>query len=96
MARLSLLLNGREYAIGCEDGQEDRVRALAARFDDRVRAIAAEVGAIDEARLFLMAGLIAEDDARTAQEATEAATAALEGAARHLDDLTASILEDDA
>ena len=44
MATVTVEINGRPYAVGCADGQEERVRLLAQQFDGHVRQVAGEVG----------------------------------------------------
>lgn len=61
MATVNVDVNGRTYAVGCADGQEDRVRQLASEFDAQVRDIATQVGHVGDSRLFLMASLILAD-----------------------------------
>ncbi|MDP3656193.1 MAG: cell division protein ZapA, partial [Brevundimonas sp.] len=56
MATVTVEINGRPYAVGCADGQEERVRILAKQFDGHVRQVAGEVGHVGDIRLFLMAG----------------------------------------
>ncbi len=75
MATVSVVVNGRPYAVGCEDGQEDHVRALAAAFDQQVREVAEQVGQVGDLRLFLMAALLTADElaeARARLNATQA------------------------
>ena len=44
MATVTVEVNGRPYAVGCADGQEERVRILAKQFDGHVRQVAGELG----------------------------------------------------
>lgn len=67
MATVTVEVNGRPYAVGCADGQEDRVRMLARQFDDHVRNVAAEVGHVGDIRLFLMAALLLADELHEAR-----------------------------
>lgn len=62
MATVTVEINGRPYAVGCADGQEERVRTLAGEFDAHVRQVAGEVGHVGDIRLFLMAGLLLADE----------------------------------
>ena len=57
MATVTIEVNGRPYAIGCADGQEERVRMLARQFDGHVQRVAGEVGQVGDIRLFLMNGV---------------------------------------
>ena len=67
MATVTVEVNGRPYAVGCADGQEERVRALAGQFDDRVRSVAQNVGNVGDLRLFLMSALILADELHEAR-----------------------------
>lgn len=87
MATVTVEINGRAHAVGCADGQEQRVLALAARFDRHVRDIAADVGQVGDLRLFLMAGLMLADELEAARGA---AGQAGEAEARAADALTAA------
>ncbi|HEV2082407.1 MAG TPA: cell division protein ZapA [Brevundimonas sp.] len=67
MATVTVEVNGRPYAVGCADGQEERVRMLARQFDDHVRNVASEVGHVGDIRLFLMAALLLADELHEAR-----------------------------
>ena len=62
MAEVSVRVNGRAYAVGCEDGQEQHVKDLAEVFDEHVAHIARDVGQLGETRLFLMGALLLADE----------------------------------
>jgi cell division protein ZapA len=62
MPLVEVVVNGRQYQVGCDAGQEDRLRELAQQFDKRVQALASSVGQIGDARLLLMAGLVLTDE----------------------------------
>jgi|SRR5687767_12739731 cell division protein ZapA len=62
MPLVEVVVNGREYQVACDDGQEERLRELAQAFDKRVQALAASVGQVGDARLLLMAGLVLADE----------------------------------
>src|ERR1700742_958642 len=62
MAQVSVQVNGRPYVVGCEDGQEPRLRELAAAVDAQVRQVARDVGALGEARLMLLGALVMADE----------------------------------
>jgi cell division protein ZapA len=61
MAQLSIEVNGHPYTVGCEDGQEDHLRKLAAIVDDQVRQVGQDVGQLGETRLLLMGALLVAD-----------------------------------
>ena len=61
MAQVSVTINGRHYRMACEDGQEDHLRQLAKDLDDRVNSLRGQFGEIGDARLTVMAALMAID-----------------------------------
>ena len=62
MATVNVEVNGRSYAVGCEDGQEEHVKSLARQFDKQVQEVNKQVGTVGELRLFLMAALTTADE----------------------------------
>ena len=62
MATVSVTVNGRPYSVGCEDGQEAHVEALARDFDRQVQEVGGQVGQVGDLRLFLMAALVTADE----------------------------------
>jgi cell division protein ZapA len=61
VAELNIEVNGRTYAVGCEDGQEDHLRALAAVVDAQVRQVGQSGAQLGETRLMLMGALLVAD-----------------------------------
>lgn len=62
MAQVTITMNGRHYAVGCADGEEARLRNLAAELDRRLSGLVEEVGQIGDARLLVMLGLLLLDE----------------------------------
>ena len=62
MAQLSVEVNGRPYAVGCEDGQEAHLLELARMFDHQVRQVSQDMGQLGDTRLFLMGALLLADE----------------------------------
>lgn len=75
MATVTVDINGRPYAVGCADGQEERVRILARQFDAHVRQVGRDVGNVGDIRLFLMAALVLADELQEARLAVPAGVA---------------------
>jgi len=76
MAQISVDVNGRPYAVGCEDGQEAHLMELARMFDHQVRQVSQDMGQLGDTRLFLMGALLLADElsdarARLAQAQSE-------------------------
>jgi len=62
MAQVTVEVNGRPYAVGCEDGQEQHLLDLARLFDQQVRHVSADMGQLGDTRLFLMGALLLADE----------------------------------
>lgn len=73
MAEVSVRISGRAYTIICDDGQEQRVSALAKRIDHEASALAAGGGQVTEARLLLMSALMLADRLDEAETALKEA-----------------------
>lgn len=71
MPQIQISINDRSYSLGCNEGEEVRLRQLAARLDEKVRQLAQTVGQVGEARLLLMAGLLLADETLLAEAARE-------------------------
>src|SRR6516165_7815505 len=68
MAQLSLMVNGRSFAVTCEDGQETRIRRLGQYVDAKVTEFVRGIGQVGEARLLLLAALVIADELADAEE----------------------------
>jgi cell division protein ZapA len=68
MATVNVIVNGRPYSVGCEDGQETHVEALARDFDRQVKEVGGQVGQVGDLRLFLMAALVTADELADAKQ----------------------------
>lgn len=62
MAKVSLDINGRKYALGCDEGEQERLSALGSAFDERVKGLANQFGQIGDLRLLVMAGISLVDE----------------------------------
>ena len=61
MAQVNITVNGRVYRMACEDGEEDHVARLGARFDAAVDELRSALGEIGDQRLMVMAGILMTD-----------------------------------
>ena len=59
MAQVTVLINGKNYRMACEDGQEEHLQGLARNFDANIRQLHASFGEIGDQRLTVMAGVMA-------------------------------------
>jgi len=62
MAQIDVTINGRNYRIACDDGQEEHIVQLADYVDKRVAELVSAVGQAGEARLLVMASLLIADE----------------------------------
>ena len=67
MAQINVDVNGRPYAVGCEDGQEAHLLELAKLFDHQVRQVSQDMGQLGDTRLFLMGALLLADELHDAK-----------------------------
>lgn len=67
MSQVSVTINGRQFRMACEDGQEGHLMNLARDLDTRIDGLRAKFGEIGDTRLTVMAALtIADSLAETA------------------------------
>ena len=79
MAQVTIKINGYGYTVGCENGQEPHLQAMAAQVEKRVESIKAIGGNSGEARLLVLASLLMADeihDLRIEMDSLRAAMAA--------------------
>ncbi len=62
MAQVTVRINGYAYTVGCEDGQEGHLQAMAEEVDRRVDSIKALGQQSGEARLLALAALLMADE----------------------------------
>ena len=67
MPSVQIAVNGRNYEVACDAGQEQHLRELARGLDGRVRQLVKSAGPASEGRLLLMAGLLIADELHEAQ-----------------------------
>jgi cell division protein ZapA len=62
MAHVSVTINGRQYRMACDDGQEHHLARLAHELDQRIAHLRTNFGEIGDMRLTVMAALILGDE----------------------------------
>ena len=62
MAQVTLRINGYAYILGCSDGEEAHLQAMAEDVDQRIATIKAQAGQSGESRMLVMAALMLADD----------------------------------
>ncbi len=59
---LNVTINGRQYRMACEEGQEERLLKLAESLESRIQNLRGKFGEIGDARLIVMAALTVCDE----------------------------------
>ena len=62
MPELSISINGRNYLVACDPGQEVQLEKLGSFLDKKMRELSSAVGTVGEARLLVMAALLISDE----------------------------------
>jgi cell division protein ZapA len=62
MAHVSVTINGRQYRMACEDGQEAHLLRLAKDLDLRIEELRGRFGEIGDTRLIVMAAITIADE----------------------------------
>ena len=62
MSQVSVTINGRQFRMACEDGQEGHLMNLARELDARIEGLRAKFGEIGDTRLTVMAALTIADE----------------------------------
>jgi cell division protein ZapA len=76
MAQVSVWINGYSYLVGCEDGQESHLEAMASVLQKRVNDVKS-LGQQGEARVLLLAALLLADDLHDKEMALASSQAGL-------------------
>lgn len=106
MPTLDVTINGRRHTVQCGEGEEGRLRRLAAYVDGRVRELAQQYGQIGDTRLLVLTALLIADElddayaeikrlrqaaGEQARESEAQAAAAVERVAERLEQLVAAL-----
>jgi cell division protein ZapA len=62
MATVTVSINGRNYRMACDDGQEEHLARLAQNLDQRIAQLRNDFGEIGDMRLTVMAALTIADE----------------------------------
>ena len=96
MAQVTVTINGRDYQVACDDGQEAHLARLGSYVDNRIGELSAAVGQVGDARLLVMVSLLLADELSDVYSELEVARAAGAGASAMLkaeESLSANIEE---
>ncbi len=67
MSYINVTINGRQYRMACEEGQESRLLRLAETLEARVSSLRGKFGEIGDQRLTVMASLTIADELADAE-----------------------------
>ena len=77
MTHVNVTINGRQYRMACEEGQEMRLLRLAENLEARVESLRGRFGEIGDARLTMMAALTVCDELQDSHQRIRALEAEL-------------------
>jgi len=62
MSQVSITINGRQFRMACEDGQEGHLMNLARELENRIGGLRTKFGEIGDTRLTVMAAITVADE----------------------------------
>jgi cell division protein ZapA len=68
MPQVNVTINGRQFRMACEDGEEEHLTQLAADLDNRISRLRTRFGEIGDTRLTVMAALTLADELSETKE----------------------------
>ena len=72
MAHVNVSICGRTYRMACDEGEEDRLVALAGAFDSMIEHLRGVFGEVGDQRLTVMAGITMADQLQSARDRLDA------------------------
>ncbi|MDF0601439.1 cell division protein ZapA [Psychromarinibacter sp. C21-152] len=72
MPEVTISIGGRDFAVACQEGEEQYLHAAARMLDTEASALAGQAGRLPESRMLLMAGLMLADKAAGIEEQLKA------------------------
>lgn len=77
MAHVNVTINGRQFRMACDDGQEEHLQNLAAEVNAKVDQLKGAFGEIGDTRLTVMAAIMTADEVIDMRRRLESAEAEL-------------------
>ncbi len=90
MAQVTVQIDGKAYRMACEEGQEEHLTELAARFDRYVLHLKSQFGEIGDLRLTVMAGIMVMDELSDVSRRLKALETETENLARSRESMLAA------
>ncbi len=91
MAQINVSINGRNFRMACDDGEEDRLIGLAKRFDGCIEELRSSFGEIGDQRLTVMAGIMVLDELSELEKKVASLEGAVESAQSERSDAVAKL-----
>jgi cell division protein ZapA len=91
MAEVLLTIAGRSYPVGCRDGEEPHLLALAKKVGEKAEEAKLAVGDANEPRLLLLSALLLADELHEAKNASAPETPTAQQSTQTLEDLANSL-----
>jgi cell division protein ZapA len=70
MAQINVTVGGHSYALACRDGEEERLKSLAAHINSKAETLRGALGQVSEPRMLLMSALLVTDELFELRERT--------------------------
>ncbi len=71
MAKVAITINGKQYSLACDDGQEERIRTAGALLGAGVDELATQMDRVNDLNLVIMASVMLADELIQEQKARE-------------------------
>ena len=75
---VSVTLNGQSYQMGCDEGSEDHILALAADVDSRLQQLKSQAGQVPESWLLAIVSIMMADEVASASQSQPASSAQID------------------
>jgi len=75
LAQVAITINGKEYSLACDEGQQERIRAAGALLSAGVSRLSTQMGRVNDLNLVIMASVMLADDLIQEQSARQQETA---------------------
>ena len=95
MAEVTVTVDGKAYRMACEEGQEDHLTELAAKFDRYVGHLKGQFGEIGDLRITVMAGIMVMDELNEVQQQLQGVEGEISGLKKTRDTALAKIDDTD-
>lgn len=95
MAQVSVTIDGKQFRMACDDGQESHLEGLGLLLDERIKIMRQNFGEIGDLRLTVMAALMVCDELHEAREKLRVAEVLTQANRAALVDASSDITERD-